>query len=47
MPRPCQSCGTPIGRTVEICPNCGTFNRAELTLWVWLDGGLIDVLPCG
>jgi hypothetical protein len=41
MPRPCQSCGTPIGRTIETCPNCGAFNRAELTIWVWLAGGII------
>ena len=41
MPRPCQQCGRAIGRTVETCPNCGAFNRAERTLWVWLAGGAI------
>lgn len=41
MPRPCQSCGTPIGRTIETCPNCDAFNRTELTIWVWLAGGII------
>jgi hypothetical protein len=41
MPRPCQQCGRAIGRTVETCPNCGAFNRAERTIWVWLAGGAI------
>lgn len=41
MPRPCRQCGTAIGRTVETCPNCGAFNRAERTIWVWLVGGAI------
>jgi len=44
MPRPCQSCGAPIGRTIETCPNCGAFNRAELTIWVWLAGGIIVLI---
>lgn len=44
MPRPCRSCGTPIGRTIETCPNCGAFNRAELTIWVWLAGGIIVLI---
>jgi hypothetical protein len=44
MPRLCQSCGTPIGRAIETCPNCGTFNRAELTIWVWLAGGIIVLI---
>jgi hypothetical protein len=30
-----------MGRTIETCPNCGAFNRAERTLWVWLAGGAI------
>jgi hypothetical protein len=41
MPRPCQQCGRAIGRTVETCPSCGAFNRAERTIWVWLAGGAI------
>jgi hypothetical protein len=41
MPRPCQQCGRAIGRTVETCPNCGAFNRAQRTIWVWLAGGAI------
>jgi hypothetical protein len=41
MPRSCQQCGTAIGRTVETCPNCGAFNRAKRTIWIWLIGGLI------
>jgi hypothetical protein len=44
VPRPCQSCGSPIGRTIETCPNCGAFNRAELTIWVWLAGGIIALI---
>ena len=43
-PRPCQSCGTPIGRTIETCPNCGAFNRAERTIGVWLAGGIIVLI---
>ena len=43
MTRPCQSCGTPIGRTIETCPQCGTFNRAERTIWIWLAGGIVVV----
>jgi hypothetical protein len=42
--RPCQSCGTSIGRTIETCPNCGAFNRAEFTIWVWLAGGIIVLI---
>jgi hypothetical protein len=30
-----------MGRTIETCPNCGAFNRAERTIWVWLAGGAI------
>jgi hypothetical protein len=41
MPRPCRQCGTAIGRTVETCPRCGAFNRAQRTIWVWLAGGAI------
>jgi hypothetical protein len=41
MARSCQQCGTAIGRTVETCPNCGAFNRAQRTIWVWLVGGAI------
>ena len=44
MPRPCQSCGTPIGRTIETCPQCGRFNRAERTIWIWLAGGLVVLI---
>lgn len=44
MSRPCQSCGTQIGRTIETCPQCGTFNRAERTIWVWLAGGLVVLI---
>ncbi len=44
MTRPCQSCGTPIGRTIETCPQCGTFNRAERTIWVWLAGGTVVLI---
>ena len=44
MPRPCQQCGRAIGRTVETCPNCGAFNRAERTIWVWLAGGAIVLI---
>jgi len=41
MPRSCRQCGTAIGPTIETCPHCGAFNRAERTIWVWLAGGLI------
>jgi hypothetical protein len=41
MSRPCRQCGAAIGRTVETCPQCGTFNRAQRTVWVWLVGGAI------
>ncbi len=44
MPRPCQRCGTPIGRTVETCPQCGAFNRAERTILVWLAGGILVLI---
>ena len=44
MPRPCQSCGTAIGRTIETCPQCGAFNRAERTIWIWLAGGLVVLI---
>ena len=43
MSRPCQSCGTLIGRTIETCPQCGRFNRAERTIWIWLAGGIVVV----
>ena len=42
--RPCQSCGTPIGRTIETCPQCGAFNRAERTILVWLAGGIVVLI---
>ena len=41
MSRACQRCSTTIGRTIETCPQCGAFNRAERTIWVWLAGGAI------
>jgi hypothetical protein len=41
MSRPCRQCRAAIGATVETCPNCGAFNRAKLTVWVWLAGGVI------
>ena len=44
MSRPCQSCGAPVGRTVETCPQCGAFNRAERTVWVWLAGGIVVLI---
>jgi hypothetical protein len=44
MSRPCRQCRTAIGAMVETCPNCGAFNRAERSLWVWLIGGAIVLI---
>ena len=41
MSRSCRQCRTSLGATLETCPNCGAFNRAERRLWVWLAGGAI------
>ena len=44
MTRPCQRCGTAIGRLVETCPSCGEYNKADVPLYVWAIGGLIVLL---
>jgi hypothetical protein len=44
MSRPCRNCGAAIGRTIETCPQCGAFNRAERTIWVWLAGGFVVLI---
>jgi len=44
LTRPCQRCGTAIGRLVETCPSCGEYNKADVPLYVWAIGGLIVLL---